>query len=215
MDIKQRITLLIALSVMAIFTIGGSSILLSKNNAAEVKKVTEDVLPSALSSADLVSQVKEMQLITMSMISTPDTNLANQAKDKLLISKKNLQDGVDFQFAHADGNTQHGLIVQTKENLAEYFPAIDETVNFKLSGQSDIADATYFGNVVVLQRELQQIVDTLRIEKSREKDLAIAELNNNLSATVTGVTLLSLAIIIGLGAFGLILYRQIIYPINH
>jgi len=214
MDIKQRITLLIALSVMAIFTIGGSSILLSKNNAAEVKKVTEDVLPSALSSADLVSQVKEMQLITMSMISTPDTNLANQAKDKLLISKKNLQDGVDFQFAHADGNTQHGLIVQTKENLAEYFSAIDETVNFKLSGQSDIADATYFGNVVVLQRELQQIVDTLRIEKSREKDLAIAELNNNLSATVTGVTLLSLAIIIGLGAFGLILYRQIIYPIN-
>ncbi len=214
MNIKQRITLLIALSVMAIITIGGYSIFQSRNNAAEVKKVTEDVLPSALGSADLVSQVKEVQLVTMSLLSAPDSNLASQAKDKLLVSKGKLQEGVNFQFAHADGKVQQGLMEQTKENLAEYFAAIDDTVNFKISGQNEIADATYFGSVVVLQRELQQIVDTLRIEKSREKDLAITELNENLSETVTGVTLLSLTIIIGLGAFGMILYRQIIYPIS-
>lgn len=214
MSIRHRITLLIVLSVMAIVAIGGYSIFQARMNAAEVKKVTEGVVPSALATADLVSQVKEVQLVTMALISAPDASLAAQASEKLVAGKDNLKRGIDFQFSHAADATQRGLVEQAKEKLADYFSEIDETVKFKLAGQNDIADATYYGNVVVLQRELQQVVETLRIEKSREKDGAIAALNRNLSKTATGVSAVSLFVIALLSAFGTLLYRQIVSPIS-
>jgi two-component system chemotaxis sensor kinase CheA len=213
-SIRHRITLLIVLSIIAIFTIGGYSIYQARLNATEVKKVSEGVVPSALATADLVSQVKEVQLVTMALVSEPDANLASQASKKLTTGKARLKEGIDFQFEHAADKVQQGLVEQAKENLSEYFGAVDDTVKFKLAGQSDLAAATYYSNVVVLQRELQQIVETLRIEKGREKDGAIAALNENLSKTATGVTSLSLIIVVVLSGFGIVLYRQIISPIS-
>ena len=214
MSIRPRITLLIVLSFIAIFSIGGYSIYQARVNAAEVKRVTEGVVPSALATADLVSQVKEVQLITMSLISEPDNNLANQAKEKLVAGKAKLQEGVNFQFEHATDNVQKGLVQQAKDNLTDYFGAIDESVQSKLGGNAALAEANYYANVVVLQRELQQIVDTLRVEKTRSKDGAIAALNENLSKTSTGVSVVSIITIIVLTTFGVILYRQIITPIS-
>ncbi len=214
MSIRHRITLLIILSVFAIFTVGGYSIYQARINAAEVKNVTENVVPSALATADLVSQVKEVQLVTMALISEPDANLAAQASEKLAVSKAKLKEGIDFQLAHAADKTQQGLVEQAKDNLSEYFGAIDDTVKFKLAGQADLAGAAYYSNVVVLQRELQQIVDTLRIEKTREKDAAISVLNSNLSRTATGVAAVSAVLVVLLSVFGIILYRQIINPIS-
>lgn len=214
MSIRHRITLLIVLSFIAIFSIGGYSIYQARVNAAEVKRVTEGVVPSALATADLVSQVKEVQLITMSLISEPDNNLASQAKEKLVAGKAKLQEGVNFQFEHAADNVQKGLVQQAKDNLTDYFGAIDESVQSKLGGNAALAEANYYANVVVLQRELQQIVDTLRVEKTRSKDGAIAALNENLSKTSTGVSVVSIITIIVLTTFGVILYRQIISPIS-
>ena len=214
MSIRHRITLLIILSVIAIFTIGGYSIFQAKINAAAVKSVTEGVVPSALATADLVSQVKEVQLVVMSLISEKDASLAAQANKKLELSKDALKKSIDFQFAHVAGKTQQGLIEQSRDKITDYFMAIDDTVKAKLAGQNDIADANYYGNVVVLQRELQQVVDTLRIEKTRQKDGAIAALNQNLSKTAEGVSILLIVVIVALSVFGFILYRQIISPIS-
>ena len=214
MSIRHRITLLIALSFIAIFSIGSYSIYQARMNAAEVKRVTEGVVPSALATADLVSQVKEVQLITMSLISEPDSNLASQTKEKLAVGKAKLLEGVNFQFEHATDNVQKGLVQQAKDNLTDYFGAIDESVQSKLSGNVAVAEANYYANVVVLQRELQQIVDTLRVEKTRSKDSAITALNENLSKTATGVSIVSIITIIVLTSFGILLYRQIINPIH-
>ncbi len=214
MSIRHRITLLIALSFLAIFSIGGYAIFQARGNATEVKRVTEGVVPSALASADLVSQVKEVQLIVMALVSAPDDNLVAQAKDKLTAGKVQLQGAVYYQLDHATDKAQQGLVQQAKENLADYFGAIDETIQFKLSGNKELAEATYYGNVVVLQRELQQIVETLRVEKTRTKDSAISALNENLSKTSTGTSIVMITAIIVLSAFGTFLYRQITIPIN-
>ena len=214
MTIKQRITLLIVLSFLAIFSIGGYSIYQARLNATEVKIVTEGVVPSALASADLLSEMKEVQLLTVALVSEPDNNLAAQTRDKLESSKAELQKGVDYQVQQATGKTQQGLAQQIKDGLGDYFSAIDDTVRFKLGGQTDLATASYAANVSVYQRELQQIVDTLRIEKSRTKDEATLALNRNLSNTLTGVSVATLVAAIVLSAFGFILYRQITLPIS-
>jgi two-component system, chemotaxis family, chemotaxis protein CheY len=48
--------------------------------------VTEGVVPSALASADLVSQVKDVQLATMTLVYAPDVNMPNM--DGLTIVEK-------------------------------------------------------------------------------------------------------------------------------
>lgn len=214
MNIRHRITLLIVLSFIAIFSIGGYSVFQARKNATEVKRVTEGVVPSALASADLLSQLKDVQLLTVALVTSPDDNLAAQANEKLTASKAKLQEGVEFQLKQASDKTQQGLAQQIKESLGEYFGAIDDTTKFKLAGQAPLAEASYYSNVVVSQRELQQIVETLRIEKARTKDNAITALNENLSKTSTGVSVVSIITIIVLTSFGILLYRQIISPIS-
>ncbi len=214
MSIRHRITLLIVLSIISLLAVGGYAIYQARTNAAEVKRVTSDVVPSALATADLVAQVKDVQLGMMSLISEPDANLAAQARNKIEVSKINLKKSIDFQLSHAFDKTQQGLVEQSRDKLTDYFSAIDDTAKAKLAGQNDIAEANYYGNVVVLQRELQQVVDTLRIEKTREKDGAIAALNVNLARTAQGVAILSVIIISALSLFGFLLYRQIINPIS-
>ena len=58
MTIGQRIALLVALAFLAIATLGGSAFYQSRQNAANVRIVTEGVVPSALASADLVARLK-------------------------------------------------------------------------------------------------------------------------------------------------------------
>lgn len=214
MNIRQRITLLISLTFIAIFSIGGYAIFQSRANATDVKSVTEGVVPSALASADLVSQLKEVQLATMALVSAPSGNVSSLANEKLTAKKALLKDSLELQGKYATDNVQKGLVEQAKESLGNYFDAIDTTAQFKLSGQTALAEANLFASVGQFQSELEQIVETLRIEKNRSKDAAITALNDNLSATATGISVVTVIIVGILSAFGMMLYRQIIIPIT-
>jgi two-component system, chemotaxis family, sensor kinase CheA len=214
MDIRHRITLLIALTFIAIFSIGGYAIFQARMNATEVKSVTEGVVPSALASSDLVSQLKQVQVATMTFVYAPSENLINVSKDRLAASKKLLQDGLDLQLRQATDDAQRGLVREAKESLSNYFSAIDESIQFKLAGQNDIAEANLFANVAQYQSELEQIVETLRVEKNRSKDSAINTLNENLSKTATGISVFTVINVLVLSAIGILLYRRIITPIS-
>lgn len=214
MNIRHRITMLVVLSFLAIALIGGYAVLQSRENAAQVKTVTEGVVPSALATSDLVSQLKDVQLAMMSMISSPDDNLASQAKDKLQAQKQRLQAAIDLQLKQAESDTQRGLVQQAKESLGNYFASIDQTARFKLDGQKDIAEATFYGEVSMYQNELAVIIETLRIEKNRVKDGAIANLNQSLAETVKAISGATVVIVLLLGVLGALLYRQITRPIS-
>lgn len=214
MSIRHRITLLVILTFIAISSIGGYAVFQSRASASDVKTVTEGVVPSALASADLVSQLKDVQLATMTMVYAPDDNLAAQANEKLTAKKTLLQNAIDLQSKHADSSAQRGLVEQAKESLENYFAAIDETVKSKVAGRPELAQASFFGNVVQYQLELEQIVDTLRVEKNRSKDSAIAALNENLATTTTAISVVTAFAVIFLTAIGILLYRAIIGPIS-
>ena len=214
MSIRHRITLLVALTFLAIVSIGGYAISQSRYSAVEVRTVTEGVVPSALKSADLVSQLKDVQLEAMSVVYAPDQSLANQAKEKLRGKKAQLQDALNAQHQRADNEAQRGLVEQARESVDNYFGAIDESVKQKIEGKSEIAQALFFGNVVQYQTELEQIVGTLRIEKDRSKDNAITALNDNMAGTITAITIVTIVAVIILGLFGVLLYRQIASPIG-
>ena len=214
MTIRQRMTLLIILTFLAISSIGGYAVFQSRGSAAAVKQVTEGVVPSALASADLVSQLKEVQLATLALVFEPDPKLVAQSRDKLTARKALLKDALDLQARQAAGDAQRGLVEQAKESLANYFAAIDETTKFKLAAQADMAQAYLFASVAMYQAELEVIVETLRIEKNRSKDAAISGLNASLATTTAALTAVTIVAVILLSLIGTLLYRQITRPIS-
>ena len=214
MTIRLRITLLVILTFIAISLIGGYAVFQSRGSAAEVKNVTEGVVPSTLASSDLVAQLKEVQLSAMAIVSEPDKQIAIQNNEKLTAKKAVLEKALDLQLTQVDSATQRGLVEQAKESLDNYFGAIDDAMKFKLAGKEEIAKASFFGNVVQFQLELEQIVDTLRIEKNRSKDVAIVALNENLATTTTAISIVTVLAVIFLTVIGILLYRQITGPIS-
>ena len=214
MTIRLRITLLVILALIATSVIGGYAVFQSRGSAIQVRSVTEGVVPSVLASADLVAQLKTVQLLAMAMVIEPDPQLAQQDNEKLSVKRAALEKALDLQLKQADGQAQRGLVAQAQESLGNYFGAIDNTVKFKLGGKNEIAQATFFGNVVQYEAELEGIVETLRVEKNRSKDAAIAALNANLATTTTAISIVSFAAAVILAALGYLLYRQIAGPIG-
>ncbi len=213
MNIRQRIILLVVLSFFAIALIGGFAVYQGRGSAKEVKTVTQGVVPSALASAELVGQLKDVQLSIMAIVSATDLKLAAQAEDRLQATQARLQKAFDEQMVQADSQTQRGLVVQAKENLTSYFAAIKETVDFKLKSQKDMAEANLAANVGGYLQEMESVIDTLQIEKRRSKDEAITALNENLSGTTSTISTVTVIAVFVLGGMGMLLYRQIILPI--
>lgn len=214
MTIRLRITLLVIFTFIAISLIGGYAVFQSRGSAAEVKTVTEGVVPSTLASSDMVAQLKEVQLSAMTIVSEPDQEIAIQNNEKLTVKKAILEKALELQLKQVDSAAQRGLVEQAKESLDSYFAAIDDAMKLKLAGKEEIAKASFFGNVVQFQIELEQIVDTLRIEKNRSKDVAIVALNENLATTTTAISIVTVLAVIFLTVIGILLYRQITGPIS-
>ena len=214
MNIRYRITLLVVLTFLAIACIGGFAVFQSRGSASEVKMVTQGVVPSALASAELIGQLKDVQLSVMMIVAAPDLKLAKQAEERLLGYQATLQKALDSQLTQADSAAQRGLIEQAKESLGNYFGAIKDTAVFKLAGQTVIAEANLAANVGEYLREMEQIIETLQIEKRRSKDGAILALNDNLANTTVTIAAVTVIAVLVLTSIGVLLYRQIIHPIS-
>lgn len=207
-------TLLVILLFVAIASIGSYAVYKSYGSASEVRKVTEGVVPSALASADLVFQLKEVQLATIDLITAPNNKLATQSQEKLTAKKYILKEALDLQSRVANNDAQRGLVVQARESLENYFGVIDESVKLKIAGKNELAQANLFGNVFQYQEELEQIIQTLRVEKNRAKDGAISALNEDLSTTTTAIMAVTTIAMIILTAVSYLLYKQITGPIG-
>jgi len=88
MTIRHRITLLVVSMLVALSAIGGYAVYRTRGSAADVRQVTQGVVPSALASADLVSQLKDVQLATMTLVYSPDANMVEQAQKELAAKEK-------------------------------------------------------------------------------------------------------------------------------
>jgi len=213
MTIRHRITLLVVLTFFALSAIGIYAVYQTRKSASEVRQVTQGIVPSALASADLVADVKNIQIATMTLVYAPDANTAAQARDELKAKQAALRAALDAQAKSAVGQAQVGLVAQAKDSAANYFAAIADTVQMKTDGKAEMAQAYLFANVAQYRDELESIVDTLRVEKNRQKDDAIGALNGMLATTATAIAGVAGTVIVLLTALGFVLYRQITRPL--
>ena len=214
MTIRHRITLLVLLMFVALAAIGGYATYQARRSAGQVRQVTQGVVPSALASSDLVSEVKDVQLATMTLVYAPDANMVSQAQAQLKAKKEQLRQALNLQERAAASHAQKGLVAQARESLANYFSAIDQTEQMKAAGKNELAQAFLFANVGEYRNELEGIVETMRIEKNRQKDDAIAALNGMLATTTSAIGGATAAAILMLTVIGVLLYRQITRPLT-
>jgi two-component system, chemotaxis family, sensor kinase CheA len=214
MTIRHRITLLVVLMFVALSAIGGYAVYQTRRSAVDVRQVTQGVVPSALASADLVSQVKDVQLATMTLVYAPDANMASQARAELKNRQDTLRRALDVQARAAASHAQTGLVAQARDSLENYFGAIGEVERMKAAGQDALAQASLFANVAQYRDELEGIVGTLRVEKNRQKDDAISTLNGMLSTTTSAIAGVTGGAVLLLTLIGALLYRQITRPLS-
>ncbi|WLE60438.1 MCP four helix bundle domain-containing protein [Burkholderia plantarii] len=214
MTIRHRITLLVALMFVALAAIGGYAVYQAQRSAASVRQVTQGVVPSALASSDLVADLKDVQIAMMTLVYAPDANMASQALTELNTKEASLRAALDVQSRSATGQAQTGLISQARDSLTNYFDAIHDTAKMKSEGKNELAQAYLFANVAQYRDELEGIIETLRIEKNRQKDEAIATLNGMLATTTMTIAIVAGIVIVVLIGVGLMLYRQIVRPLG-
>lgn len=214
MTIRQRIIFLIVLVFAALGGIGGFALYQSQKGAHEVKSVTEGVVPSAIQSVELMGQLKDVQIATLSMVSAPDKDSAKAAHQELSSRKGQLEKALQDQYQQADSQAQRGLIKEAQDSLGNYFSAIDDTAQFKLAGQQAAAEATMAATVDQYLREQGQMLDAVQVEKRRSKDKAIDALNQHLTDTVATLSVVTVVSVFGLALIGYLLYLQIVRPIG-
>ncbi len=214
MSLRQSIMLLVLLSLVSLCSIGGYAIYQSSSSASQVRTITDQVVPSALASSDLVSLLKDVQLATIYFVDTPKNSDSENNKRVLAERKSQLQLGLEQQFQQANSTTQKAIVNEAKDELEGYFSAIDTSIKFKLDGKDDLAQSNLAANVFVYERELRQVLDTLRTEKNRTKDDAIAILKKNLSHTVGILSAVTLLALLLLASVGILLYQRIVRPIS-
>ncbi|QHI97445.1 HAMP domain-containing protein [Xylophilus rhododendri] len=213
MNIRQRIILLIALVFGALALIGGYAVYQSRSNSAEVRVVTEQVVPSTLKSTELMVRLQEVQIAALGLVAAPDADTTQQLLGELNGKKEVLQKLFADQLQQADSDAQRGLIKEAQESLRNYFDSINDTAKFKLAGQKEMAEANMGATVEQYLREQGQMIEAVQVEKRRSKDAAIASLNQRLTSTSATLTAISLLAVLGLGVIGWLLYRQIVFPI--
>ena len=123
-------------------------------------------------------------------------------------SKAKLQAGIELQGREANDQTSEASSSRPKRVWRTTSSAIDDTAAFKLAGQTTLAEANLAATVSQYLREMQSIVDTLRIEKTRTKDEAIAALNDNMSRTSTAISIVTVVTVLLLTVLGVLLYRR-------
>lgn len=213
MNIKQRIVMLVILVFTALAVIGGFAVIQARSNSAQVKQVTEGVVPSAIASVALMTQLKDVQIAALAMISAPDENLVRIALEELNAKQTALTQALQEQQAQADSQAQRGLIEAAQESMQNYFASINDTAQFKLAGQTALAEANMGATVDQYLREQGQMIDAVQVEKRRSKDDAIDTLNAELSDTAVMLMIISAAAALVLGVIGVLLYQQVIHPI--
>jgi len=213
MTIRQRIALLIVLVFAALAGVGGFAVMQARQSATQVRSVTEGVVPSALQSMALMTQLKDVQIATLNMVAAADGAAVEQTRKDLTARKSVLQDALAEQLKGADSPAQVGLIKQAQESLQNYFASIDDTARFKLAGNKELAEASLGGTVDQYLREQGEVMQTLQVEKNRSKDAAIAALNAGMARTQSTLSVVTIAAVVVLCFIGLMLYRQIVRPV--
>ncbi len=214
MSIRHYLIMLISITATLLVSVGIVGGVHFKRNADLVHTLTEDAIPGALAASDLGARLKQVQIVLTEVVYAPTPDLGSKAREELAAQRTRLIDELTAQYPISHSEAEIGLLKQAEESLGNYQTAMDETVAQATAGQRALSEASLYASVAQYQQELQQILETLRIEKRRVKDRTVSAVEDGFTQTaevLAGAGALTLAIL-----FGLVfrLHRNIVSPLR-
>ena len=212
MSIKQRILLLLSLSLFSMLVIGGFAQFQARGMAHDVGDVTERSVPGALAASDLNARLKDFQLKLVSAVYAPDDALFAQIKETLPAELDALGKALAAQTALGGNEKEVAILAHAGEAFATYRDAVQSIIALGNS-QRALADPILFGNVEPALKEVEQVLASLLLEKRRGNEEAIDQLDARFERSgyvLAGVTVL---IVILMAAMGWMLYRRVVGPL--
>lgn len=214
MSIRRHLVLILAIASVALLVLGGTTLYQFQRNKILIYKLTDGAIPGFLAASELGSKLKTLQIFIIGLVNAPDQGIAEQQKEKVESSRRDLVRDLEEQMNIADSPVQQGLIKQAQESMQNYFSAIDDVMTLRLTGQRDLAEAALEGNAGPYLQELEQILGTLRVEKRRTKEQTAALIDVNLQDTMKTLVVASALTVLTLAVLGYRLYRQIVFPLR-
>ena len=214
MSIRHRLIMLLTIAAAMLLLLGVTAVLQIQRSSSMLRNLTDEAIPGFLATTELASKLKGLQIASINLLNASDKAIGEQIKEEMSAHQKGLQEELHAQLPAADNDAQRGLVKQAEDSLRSYYEALEQVASLSLAGQKILAEATLSGNAAPSLKELEQILDTLRVEKGRAKDDALAALEASQQQAITilsGALVATLSIIIFLG---LRLYRQISRPLK-
>lgn len=214
MSIRHFLAVLVCVAAAALLALGGVSFFQFHQIKGLTRNLTERAIPSLLATAEIDSDLKALQLSGVNMVNAPDPSIAQQMAEKLKTQRTVLQQRLSEQLKMAGSETQIKLVKQAQDGLKDYYEALDQVTALSLADQRLLADATLSGNAGPYLQELEQILETLRVEKRRSKDSAVASIDSGMQRTMLVLGVSTAIAVLVLVVLGFNLYRKISRPLR-
>ncbi len=214
MSIRRHLVILLVVVTVALLGLGAVALQQFQHNAVAVRALTDRSVPALLSAAQIGSHLKSVQLAVIGAINEADDAAVEPSLRQLAAVKVALQHEFAVQRDGATSDAQRGLVVQAQASLDSYFAVVDEVLGLRAAGQQAVAGAMLAGNAGPYLQELEQVFDTLLIEKARANEASLAAVT-----TVRERAVLVLSALLGVAAVLLVglgyrLYGRIARPLR-
>jgi len=214
MSIRHSLVSLIVITTTLLISIGMIGGDHFRRNTELIHSLTNDAIPGALIAADLSADLKQAELELIKLVIAPTPDIIERTEVSLRAQHASLSDSLQSLRQLPSSPTELGLIEHASQRLADYRASTEEVVGLARSGQRLLAEASLYANAAEYERELQQVLNTLRIEKRRGKDLAVDTLQAGLERTILVLGSAGGLTILVLIALVIRLHQSIVRPLR-
>jgi methyl-accepting chemotaxis protein len=214
MSIRHHVLLLLSVAALALAALGGAALLQFRQTGFLVNELVQEVTPGYLASIELDADLKSLQLSAVQLVAASDRNVAQQLAETVRSKQGRLASQFETQLQKAETAVQKKIVEEARISLKGYHESLDQAIALSLADQRVLADAMLSGNAGPYLQELQQILETFRVEKRRHMGASVASLESGLRHAFLVLVASTAVALFLLGSLGYRLYRQIVGPMR-
>ncbi len=214
MSIRQRLALLILLSMLSISALGTTVYLQFQRSSHTMEAFVKRTLPAIQGVSDVESDIKTIQLFATTFVYDSDTGLYQQELQALPGQMDDVKAKLQNQLQYTETETQQKLIAQLQAKLDAYFEAVNQAVGFRQANKRGLAIADFGANASILLQEFQQAVTTLKIEHERARNAYVDGLQQSAQLNTKTLVIALGLVICFLLVLGIWLYKSIVTPLS-
>lgn len=214
LSIRGRIWLLNAVACAALLFVIAISLFQTHRTEGAIQHIIQNSFPGVLLVTDLESTLERLQADVSGIALESDETQLNKAQSQVDQAHQKVEQMLAKSADLLTSERQHGLLEELRESLKGYFKAVDNVRKMAVAGNLEIAQAVLAGSVKPSLVEVEQVVDTLKIEAGRGQESATRGLDRDMRLAALRFIVLAVLMVIALLSIGAILQQRILHPLR-